>query len=284
MAKLACMTLPYAAHSFERALEGIATAGYKYVSFGLWHLGADVPDENNENAATELKALFNRYGLAPVQLIANKQFSPGEPIERAIQRIRLAQELGIREIITVGAGGYRKFPDEMMSAEEFSPIHQAFVEQYQRIAAAAANYDVIITIKPHTGNTATAREVMGTLKDIGAPNVLGSYDPGNVQFYEGVNAAQDFPQMAAKTLSIIAKDHRGERADANFPVPGTGDVDFLQIFTDWRSAGGSLAVDGNIVIERVDGPTDDPAAIDERLREARENISTLINEASLPLI
>ncbi len=284
MAKLACMTLPYAAHSFERALEGIATAGYKYVSFGLWHLGADVPDESNENAVAELKTLFNRYGLAPVQLIANKQFRPEEPLERAIKRIQLAQELGVREIITVGEGGYKKFPDELMLPEEFEPKHRAFVEQYQRIAEAAANYDVTITIKPHTGNTATAREVMETLKDIGAPNVLGSYDPGNVQFYEGVDAAQDFPQMAAKTLSIIAKDHRGARAQADFPVPGTGDVDFLQIFTDWRAAGGSLAVDGNIVIERVDGQTDDAAVIDERLREARESISTQINEASLPLI
>lgn len=284
MAKLACMTLPYAAHSFERALEGIATAGYKYVSFGLWHLGADVPDESDDNAATQLKALFNRYGLTPVQLIANKQFAPGQPLERAVQRIQLAQELGVREIITVGAGGYKKFPDEMMSPAEFAPIHQAFVEQYQRIAKAAADYDVTITIKPHTGNTATAKEVMETLKDIGAPNVLGSYDPGNVQFYEGVDAAQDFPQMAAKTLSIIAKDHRGARAEADFPVPGTGDVDFLQIFTDWRSAGGDLVVDGNIVIERVDGPTEDADVIDERLRQARESISTLINEASLPLI
>lgn len=277
------MTLPYAAHSFERALEGIASAGYKYVSFGLWHLGADVPDESNANAAAELKVLFNRYGLEPVQLIANKQFRPEEPLERAIQRIQLAQELGVREIITVGEGGYKKFPDELLSVEEFAPRHRAFVEQYQRIAQAAANYDVTITIKPHTGNTATATQVMQTLQDIGAPNVLGSYDPGNVQFYEGFNAAQDFPQMAAKTLSIIAKDHRGARAEAVFPVPGTGDVDFVQIFTDWRIAGGDLAVDGNIVIERVDGPTEDATQIDQRIRQAFESVNTLINQAGLPL-
>ncbi len=275
MAKLACMTLPYAEYSFERSLEGIASAGYKFVSFGLWHEGADVPDEENPNAAAELKTLFARYNLTPSQIIANKQFAPGEPIERAIQRIQLAQELGVRELLTVGEGRHGE-----MSDEEFAPKHRAFVEQYQRIAEAAKNYDVTITIKPHTGNTATAKDVMQTLREIGAPNVLGTYDPGNVQFYEGVNAAQDFPQMAEKCFSMIAKDHRGAQGNLDFPVPGTGDVDFVQIFSDWNRAG-VIADNANIVVERVDGPTDDAKVIDERMRAARESLAALMQQAGL---
>lgn len=280
MAKLACMTLPYTPHSFERALQGIAAAGYKYVSFGLPHAGIDVPDETDADAGAKLKVLFDKYRVQPIQLIANAQFAPGQPLERALKRIQLAQELGIPEIITVGAGGYKKFPDELLPADEMAQKHKAFVEQYQRIAEAALPYDVTITIKPHTGNTATAKEVMQTLSDINAPNVQGSYDPGNVQFYEGVNAAQDFPQMAKSTFSIIAKDHQGARANLDFPIPGTGDVDFLQIFTDWKNAGGG----GNVVIERIDGPGEPNATvIDERVSRSYESVSGLMQQAGLSL-
>jgi len=33
--QIACMTLPYAAFPFERALKGIASAGYRHVAWGL---------------------------------------------------------------------------------------------------------------------------------------------------------------------------------------------------------------------------------------------------------
>src|SRR5690606_23556963 len=114
--------------------------------------------------------------------------------------------------------------------------------------------------------------------DINAPNVLGSYDPGNVQFYEGVNAAQDFPQMAKSTFSIIAKDHHGERANPDFPIPGTGDVNFVQIFKDWKDVGG----DGAVVIERIDGPSEpNPSVIDRRVSESFQSVRSLMQEAGL---
>lgn len=276
MVQLACMSLPYAAYPFERALEGISRAGFRFVSFGLPHAGVGVPDEDDAAAGDRLKVLFERYQLQPVQLVANAQFAPGQPLERAVKRIRLAQELGVREILTVGAGGYKRFPDELLPEEEMARRHRDFVEQYQQIAEAAQPYDVTITIKPHTGNTATARDVMKTLEDIGAPNVRGCYDPGNVQFYEGIDSAQDFPQMAESTSSIIAKDHRGARAHLEFPVPGTGDVDFLQIFKDWKAAGGA----GPVVVERVDIPGEPTAeAIDAVLLQAHQSTFRLLEAA-----
>ena len=279
MAKLACMTLPYTPHSFERALQGIAAAGYKYISFGLPHAGIDVPDEEDPETGAKLKVLFEKYQVQPIQLIANAQFAPGQPLERALKRIQQAQELGIPEIITVGAGGYKRFPDELLPAEEMAQKRREFVELSQRIAEAALPADVTITLKPHTGNTATAKEVMQTLADINASNVQGSYDPGNVQFYEGVNGAQDFPQMAKSTFSIIAKDHKGERANADFPIPGTGDVDFVQIFKDWKAAAGD---EGNVVIERIDGPGEpNPAVIDECVAKSYESVRGLMQQAGL---
>lgn len=276
MIKLACMTLPYSKLPFERALEGISRAGYRYVAFGLPHAGIDVPDENDDQAIPTLQRLFFKYSLEPVMLIGNQQFKPGEPIERARKRLQTAKSLGIREVISVGAGSYRAFPTELLPIEEYQQKHRDFVQQYQKVAQEAEALDMIVTIKPHTGNTGTASLILDTLEQIGSPFVRASYDPGNVQFYEGISAKEDLRKIAEITYSIIAKDHRGAQANIDFPVPGTGDVDFRAIFHDMKNA--SFA--GNIVVERVDGPAD-PDLIDQRMLESRLSLEQLLQETGL---
>jgi sugar phosphate isomerase/epimerase len=84
--------------------------------------------------------------------------------------------------------------------------------------------------------------------------------------------------MAKSTFSIIAKDHKGERANADFPIPGNGDVDFVQIFKDWKAAGG----DGTVVIERIDGPGEpNPTVIDERVAASYKSVHGLMQQAGL---
>lgn len=129
---------------------------------------------------------------------------------------------------------------------------------------------------PHTGNTETAATIMKTLQQIDRPNVWGSYDPGNVQYYEGINAAEDFPQMAERSYSFIIKDHRGERATQDFPLPGAGDVDFPRIFASLKQAG----FNGNIFVERVaTGFSDPPEVIDQLLAETRIYLEKTLKEA-----
>ena len=158
------------------------------------------------------------------------------------------------------------------------PVNAEFAEHFKKIADEAAARDLIISIKPHTGNTATAGTIMKTLEEIGKPNAGGSYDPGNVQYYEGVNAAEDFPLMAAKTHSLLIKDHKGKRADRVFPIPGEGDVDFPKIFKTLKE----VQFDGNIVVERVSSDfSDAPEVIDEYMIKTRENLERMLEEAGL---
>jgi len=278
MAKLACMTLPYASFPFERALAGIARTGYKYVAFGLAHAGEEVPDENDERAVSKLEKLFGRYSLQPIMLIGNRQLAPGRPAERVRNYLRTAKALGIEEVLSVGTFGYRQFPDEPLSAEEMEAKNRAFAEQFRMVAEEAEALDLVITLKPHTGNTATAEHLIETLERIGSERVKVSYDPGNVQYYEGIAADADFLKVADKTYSIIAKDHRGARANIDFPVPGTGDVNFLAIFKAWKEAGR----DGSVVVERIDGPNE-PESIDQRFAEARIRVERLLQEAGFVL-
>lgn len=277
MIKIVCFTLPYSKLPFERALEGIARAGYRYVAFGLPHAGVDVPNEQDEDAIPQLQKLFSDYSLEPVLLVGTKQFYIEEPMERAIRRLQFAKQLNIKEVMSSGTKGYRRFPDEPWTPAESASQHTAFVEKFKRIAAEAAALDRIVTLKPHGGNTGVGRVLSQTLQEIGSSHVRASYDPGNVHYYEGGDAATDFPVVADLTYSICAKDHQGKKGVRNFPMVGEGDVDFPFIFRTWKEAGGS----GSVIIEKV-GTSENAEELDHYLLEARINLERLLDEAGVP--
>src|SRR5213594_503345 len=74
--QIACMTLPYAQFPLERALRGIAGAGYRYVAWGTTHreTGADrtpvlAPDDAPAKAG-ELAARCRGLGLEPLMMFS----------------------------------------------------------------------------------------------------------------------------------------------------------------------------------------------------------------------
>ncbi|GAA3407085.1 sugar phosphate isomerase/epimerase [Paenibacillus hodogayensis] len=279
--KLACMSWIYMKHPFERALESIARTGYKYVSFGLPHEGKPAFDDAAPGEAERISALLDRYGLKPVTLVSTDVLKPGQPLERAIQRLEFAKAIGVEELLSLGTTSYTRFPDEPKSEEEMKPLNDAFAEKYRQIGEEAGKRGIVVTIKPHTGNTATAAVIADTLRQIGSPHVRASYDPGNVRFYEGVETADDLPIIAGDTVSLVAKDHSGDRAELNFPIPGEGDIRFPSLFATLRSAGFT----GSVVVERLDGEKGTYHAgipieqLDERVLQARINLTRLLEEA-----
>lgn len=275
---LAAMTLPYSRYEFARALSGIAQAGYRYVAFGLPHAGKPVPADDGPDEAQALAAALERHGLQAVMLVGTAAFEPGQPLERARQRLELARALGAREVLSLGVWGYRKFPDEPLAADELAARSAAFVAHFRQIARLAEEIGVVVTLKPHTGNTATGAVLAETLAAIGSPLVKASYDPGNVRFYEGIEPDEDVGHIAAQTHSLVAKDHRGPRAHADFPIPGEGAVNFPRILAQLRAHGFC----GPVVVERIDGQDRDPLPpeeIDRRLARARRNLVQVLEGA-----
>ncbi|WP_193556071.1 sugar phosphate isomerase/epimerase family protein [Paenibacillus ginsengarvi] len=279
------MSWIYMKHSFERALESIARAGYQYVSFGLPHEGKPAFDDTDPGEAERISGLLERYGLKPVSLVSTDVLSPAKPLERAISRLEFAKAIGVTELLSLGTTSYRKFPSEPISEEEMKPLNEAFADKYRQIGEEAGKRGIVVTIKPHTGNTATAAVIADTLRQIGSPHVRASYDPGNVRFYEGVDTAADLPIIAANTVSIVAKDHRGERAESDFPIPGEGEIDFRSLFATLHTAGFS----GPVIVERLDGAAGAFNAgipieqLDERVVQARVNLTRLLEEAGFEL-
>jgi len=277
MIRLSCMTWPYANVSFERALAGIAGAGYRYVSFGLPHEGKPAFDDTVPEGAACVLRLLERYGLNPVTVVSTGVLSPQQPLDRAIQRMEFAMDIGVTELLSLGVGRYRRFPSEPRDASEFERLHAAFVEKFKRLGEEAGKRGLVISLKPHTGNTATSRELDATLRRIGSPHVKISYDPGNVRFYEGIDPAEDIPFVAADVVSLIAKDHKGARAEPDFPIPGEGDVDFPGIFASLRR----VSFAGPVVLERLDGKTEALTAqeIDTRIGTARRHLERIATDA-----
>lgn len=281
--KLACMSWIYCGHSFEQSLASIARAGYRYVSFGLPHQDQPAFDDSAPGEAMRIVRLLERYGLEPVTMVSTDVMAPGQPIELARRRMAFAQAIGVQELLSLGTTSYRSFPDEPIADAEMKPINDEFAAKFREVGEEAGKLGLVVTIKPHTGNTATASVLADTLRTIGSPHVKACYDPGNVRFYEGIDPAADLPLIASQTASFIAKDHQGARAEVDFPIPGDGEVDFRTMFATLRESG----FGGPVVLERLDGangrfgaalPLD---ALEERVSSARVKLEQMLREAGL---
>jgi sugar phosphate isomerase/epimerase len=139
---------------------------------------------------------------------------------------------------------------------------------------------VTITLKPHTGITCNAKACLEVVKRFPSERLKISWDAGNVSFYEGIYPDPDLPDLAPHVKSVCVKDHKGLRGEANFPVPGHGQIDHEEMFRILFGAG----FNGPIALERIDG-TDRAAAmplevIDERIKAAHDYLAPLLEKVT----
>ena len=276
---LVCLTLPYAQFPLQRGIQGVARAGYKYVGIGWPHesedpLGLDAADP-------KVKQCLNLCRDAGLNLVVlgRGPVSNSNRADELKRRIDVTAAVGASMIQMSGASGYRRFPSEPLPRDEFEKAHKAFVADLQSAGTHAAQVGIQIALKPHTGNTATAHHLAQLLPEIDRPAVQACYDPGNVHFYEGVTPEEDFPEIADKTIELVAKDHTGPKAEANFPIPGEGDIDWNRIFRTAAQSG----FDGPVIVERVNGTGGPFTAeeVDDRILKARLNLEALLSDSGL---
>ncbi len=274
-----CQTLPYRALPLERALEGIRKAGYRYVMPNGAHAGRNVftPDTPKTDLARARRA-FADAGLVPFCRFAgfSMEFSKPGAAEVFRKELDLCADFDIHTVVSAGPWGYDKFPTVPRRLRDWQKEVAAYYAFLEPVVRHAESTGVTITLKPHTGITATARACMDVLKRLPSERLKICWDAGNVSFYEGINPDPDLPDIAADVKAVCIKDHKGLRAEANFPTPGTGQVDHDLIFRTLFAAG----FNGPIAVERVDGSEDaekmPPELIDERLAAAYRNLSPIL--------
>lgn len=272
--QLGAMTIPYARWSFDRALEGIASAGLRYV--GISHGTSDGPILPDVPALSDFRAVrqrVERHGLTPALMFARRP--SGDPAESLRRDVDVVAELGIPFLLQIPVSPSPSFSEkrigEMVWFERVEAWFRFLVPAIRR----AERRGVTILLKPHGGIAGTGEDLSAIVERIGSPAVRVIYDPGNVVYYEGVRPESDLPAVVDLVRAVCIKDHRGGRAVLDFPTPGEGDVDHVSIFRTLADAGFS----GPCLIERIDG-LQSPEETDRALARGREHLEKAIAEAT----
>jgi len=278
---LGCQTLPYRAYPLERALEGIQKAGYRYVMINGDHQNKPAfTPALSVSQRSELRRRLKDMGLTPFMSFfgLGKELSDPEGLKHAFAELDLCAEFGVSTVVGMGPWYWKKWPNLPYRASEWEQMCNVFYSALEKAVNYAQQVGVVITLKPHTGITATAKACMQVLKRLPSPNLKICWDAGNVSFYEGIYPDPDLPDLAPDVKAVCVKDHLGGRAVPNFPVPGSGQIDHDLMFRILFGAG----FNGPIAVERVDG-TDDtakmlPEIIDERIAAARRYLVPILEK------
>lgn len=286
-AQLGAMTLPFCGHPFEKALDGLAEAGFRQVCLGLPHLRHFVPHPDDDDAKLRLVVeACSRRSLEPIMLFCLTHAEHDSGQQAWIKCVRHAAVMEIPYVLGMGTWSFRD-PHDLLGGKK-SPLHQEqeaerWVAAMRPVCDEAAVLGVNIVIKPHTGNTATALECRQLVQTVHHPALSICYDAGNVHFYEGVEPHADLPIAADYVRAMCLKDHLGPRFHLDFPPPGEGVVNHVALFEILKKSN----FHGPMIIERVDGSHDAGHMayhdIVARLKRAREHMLEAAGKAGLEI-
>lgn len=243
-------TLPYRPVSLQRALEGIASAGF--TSLGLWrdHEGRPLlPSPPTPGAIAELRKTIDSAGLTPVALFAGSDSMRDR--HALLDDLRVCSGLGIGLLQAAGPWPLDKDRKRKPEMQWYGEVEH-FLSHLHLAAREAEQAGVTVVLKPHGGVTGTGRDLVSLLHRVDSPWVRACWDAGNVRFYEGLDSEDDLEQSGVAPLvkSVCIKDHLGPAGDPRFPIPGEGDVDHPRMLRTLVAAG----FDGPLLVERVDQP------------------------------
>jgi len=197
--QIACMTMLYSPFPLQRALDGIARAGYRFVAWGTTHMEAPGdPDRpwpwmRLPLEAKRLASHCRDMGLQPVMMFSTVQLEEPNAADAHLRRIEQAAAAGIPFLLTFGktaAGQY-----------------EAFLGNLKRVAPIARSHSVTVVIKQHGGNTATGRNCGRIVDEVGDKGLRICYDAGNVMDYEHEDPIPDIQQCWSKVRAFAIKDH-----------------------------------------------------------------------------
>lgn len=267
---LGAHTLPYRSEPLERALRGIAAAGFKSVGLVSEHAGTPLVSEHPDpNEVVSLRRRIEDFGLTPVCLFARR--GAMEQTERLIADLDLCATMGVPYLLGFGPwpdgpGGQRKPVMQWHGeVERFLAVLRAGGREAQRRG-------VTIVLKPHRGATSTGADLTDVLTRTDSPAVRCCWDAGNIRYYEGLDSEDDLERSGVAPLvsAVCIKDHAGGQWNNSFPIPGEGDVDHARMLRILASAG----FRGPLLVERFDQP--DAEANDAAMLRTRRFLESVI--------
>lgn len=216
---LSCSTHSYHGYSLERALEGIARSGLKYVEVAAipGHTEHVKPEVMSVGDMKELKDKLTSYGLKATSISGHSPLNTKDGLALFLKRLELAEMLNIKYVNTADG-------DTTTDAGK-----QAFLENI-RIAADYCN-NITICLETHGGLVGDAESCKKTLEEIGKKNVRINYDPANLIMFEGKRPEEDIAASVPFIGHFHIKDKLEGKGVWNFPTIGTGNIDYRLILS-----------------------------------------------------
>ena len=260
--QIGCMTLPYALFPLDRALKGIAMAGYQYVGWGTQHQRVPViaPDAPASEART-LAARCRDTGLTPVMMFANIYVEAPDSVKVHTRRIEQAAAASIPYIITFGKTG----PGE----------YEAWIRNLRLLGPVARKAGVTLTVKQHGGNSGTGRGIARILAEVGDPGIKICYDAGNVLDYERADAIADIQTCWREIRTFAIKDHRVTPKNEDCG-PGFGEIDHYKLLIPVARTGLTIPLVCENIFEPLVPRPKEPEGVDALARRAREYLETVV--------
>ncbi|MBL8220904.1 MAG: TIM barrel protein [Bryobacterales bacterium] len=265
--QVACMTLPYSPYPLERALTGIAGAGYKYVAWGVNHRGADgvsrplIAADAPAAEAARLAGRCRDLGLQPVMMFATVHLEASNALTVHLRRIEQAAAARIPFLLTFG----KTAPGE----------YETFVGNLKKMAGAARQAGVTVVVKQHGGNSGTGAACARIVAEVASEAVKICYDAGNVLDYENSDPLPDIAACWKDVRAFAIKDHRNTPKDEDCG-PGFGEIDHYKLLRPVMRTGLDMPLACENIFEPLVPRPSAAEQVDGLARRAREYVETVV--------
>ena len=259
--RLGAHTGSYHRHGLATALEGIATAGYRYVELAaIPGVVEHVPLGADERAISGVLRQLNAASLIPLSLSAHSDLTTPSGQADARRGLRLCEQLGIGIMNTAVGGPSNEDENEA-----------AFLRGIHGLADEAAARQVVIGIEIHGTLTGTGLKTRLLIEKVNHPAVRINYDTANSEYFAGVPAEADLPEALPLVVHCHLKDKVGGRREWNFPALGQGHINLGKLLGLFEQTSYTGPFSVEVEFQGGDGPPLE--VIHQAMKQSRDHLA-----------
>lgn len=216
----------YHGYSIEEAIDGIASAGFRYIELTATKGWTEhvFPNQSFERLI-EVKDLLEKKGLIPFAMSGHTNLMDTERIDDFVRNIRLANFFGCDYIVS--SIGEAHLKDMAVASNEVVAEHvKGFLPYLEQ-------YDMKLVLETH-GDHGTGKILGEICALVGSERVLINYDTANAVFYGDLDneaLLADFSGCRDRIGYMHIKEKLGGRKEWNFPALGKGYIPFPEMFS-----------------------------------------------------
>lgn len=253
--QLGAMNRPWTEFTFDQALDGIASAGFRYFGFLAQQRKMPITPDATPEDAEAAAAQVRRHNLEPrfIPSSTPMDVSEDEAVGRVQRLVDHAKRVGVPVLLEMG----HSKPEN----------YEKYFAVMRRAAPYAGERGIIIALKPHGGLSTTGDDCLRAMQAVNHPAYRLCFDPGNLLHYANQRPELELPKLAPYVEAMCIKDETGGLRGSVNVTPGDGDVDFPAVFKILKEHGfeGKPAI-----VETLAGTT-----LEEVNREAKRGFEFL---------